>query len=69
MQNVRLFRSIEFRYRHNLPESPPDSGSEPPYSPPDPGAHSPRKLLTLLIFGPYFHRSNIHSFMYVTYFF
>jgi hypothetical protein len=44
-------------YRHNLPESPPDSGSEPPYSPPDPGAHSPRKLLTILIIGSYFHSS------------
>ncbi|XP_068082785.1 myelin regulatory factor [Anabrus simplex] len=28
---------------HNLPESPPDSGSEPPYSPPDPGVHSPHQ--------------------------
>ncbi|CAL8115850.1 unnamed protein product [Orchesella dallaii] len=26
---------------HNLPDSPPDSGSEPPYSPTDPGSRSP----------------------------
>ena len=61
--------SIEFRYRHNLPESPPDSGSEPPYSPPDPGAHSPRKLLTILVIGPYLLGSDIHSFMCVTHLF
>ncbi|ODN04626.1 hypothetical protein Ocin01_02040, partial [Orchesella cincta] len=29
---------------HNLPDSPPDSGSEPPYSPTDPGSRSPSKL-------------------------
>ncbi|XP_069702809.1 myelin regulatory factor isoform X2 [Periplaneta americana] len=32
-----------YTHPHNLPESPPDSGSEPPYSPPDPGAHSPHQ--------------------------
>lgn len=36
------------RFRHALPESPPDSGSEPPYSPPGHNdtqhVHSPRKL-------------------------
>ncbi|PSN54011.1 hypothetical protein C0J52_10163, partial [Blattella germanica] len=32
-----------FTHPHNLPESPPDSGSEPPYSPQDPGAHSPHQ--------------------------
>nr|CAD7433161.1 unnamed protein product [Timema monikensis] len=30
-------------FRHNLPESPPDSGSEPPYSPPDASSHSPHQ--------------------------
>ncbi|XP_033610855.1 myelin regulatory factor isoform X3 [Cryptotermes secundus] len=35
--------STNYTHPHNLPESPPDSGSEPPYSPPDPGAHSPHQ--------------------------
>lgn len=30
-------------FSHSLPESPPDSGSEPPYSPQDGAVHSPRK--------------------------
>nr|XP_018917850.1 PREDICTED: myelin regulatory factor isoform X1 [Bemisia tabaci] len=32
-----------FSHPHNLPESPPDSGSEPPYSPQDPNVHSPHQ--------------------------
>ncbi|KAK3907443.1 Myelin regulatory factor [Frankliniella fusca] len=31
---------------HSLPESPPDSGSEPPYSPPDHGGQSPHQRLS-----------------------
>ncbi|XP_059488155.1 myelin regulatory factor isoform X2 [Neocloeon triangulifer] len=33
---------------HNLPESPPDSGSEPPYSPQEQGAHSPQQNKTAM---------------------
>nr|CAD7402219.1 unnamed protein product [Timema cristinae] len=32
-----------YTHPHNLPESPPDSGSEPPYSPPDASSHSPHQ--------------------------
>ncbi|XP_065348019.1 myelin regulatory factor isoform X2 [Cloeon dipterum] len=35
--------------RHNLPESPPDSGSEPPYSPQEPGGHSPQQNKTMAL--------------------
>ena len=39
-------------FRHALPESPPDSGSEPPYSPPGHNdtqhVHSPRKITNFI---------------------
>ncbi|XP_035708827.1 myelin regulatory factor-like protein isoform X4 [Folsomia candida] len=53
--------------RHNLPDSPPDSGSEPPYSPTDPGSRSPnhkdpamngRRNLHELLLHPMFPQSS-----------
>lgn len=34
---------ISYSHSHNLPESPPDSVSEPPYSPEGSGGHSPHQ--------------------------
>uniref|UniRef100_A0A8D8WJW5 Myelin regulatory factor n=1 Tax=Cacopsylla melanoneura TaxID=428564 RepID=A0A8D8WJW5_9HEMI len=34
---------ISYSHSHNLPESPPDSVSEPPYSPQESGGHSPHQ--------------------------